>query len=264
MERVVAGLTELWAATIALLEDLDAGDWSRPTPCADWDARELAAHLAAGQGLFEGLPQPPLPGGWSTDLTGVDAATAEYVAARRDWPPATVLDELRTATEAQLARFRSLDPAGWAAASPGPPGVTTVAALARNRLLDGYIHLLDLRVAVDRPLDLEAEPIAFAECVAQARDFCGWGAVKKAGLPDGSRVRIELSGPAGFTSDLLVEGRRGELLEPAGDTRERVEGTSAAFLLIATARPQWTEMAGGIRADGPRARQLLEGYVIWA
>jgi uncharacterized protein (TIGR03083 family) len=264
MDRVVAGLEQLWAATIKLLEGLTPDEWSRPTPCADWDVRELAAHLAAGQGLFEGLPQPNVPPGWSTDRTGIDAQTAEMVAARHDWPPERVLEELRRATGAQLERFGSLDDAGWTAPSAGPPGVNTVAALARNRLLDGYIHLLDLRVALDRPLDLDAEPVAFAECVAQAREFCGWGAVKKASLPDGSRVRIELTGPAGSTNDLVVEGRRGALVDPEAGTAERVEGTSAAFLFVATARPQWTGMAGGIDALGPQAEQLLAGYVIWA
>jgi hypothetical protein len=57
---------------------------------------------------------------------------------------------------------------------PRAPGVKTQRALAYNRLLDCYIHLLDLRLALDRPLDLDAEPTALAHCVTQAIEFTGW------------------------------------------------------------------------------------------
>jgi uncharacterized protein (TIGR03083 family) len=263
-DLVVESLAELWSAMIELLESVVDDDWARPTPCSEWDVRELTAHVAGGQGIFEGLPQPAPPPGWSTDHAGVHALTAAMVAARHDWRPPQVLDELRRATTVQLARLRSLDDEGWSRSSEGPPGIKTVRDLARNRLLDGYIHLLDLRVALDRPLDLEAEPRAFVECVAQARDFAGWGAVKKAGLTDGSRVRIDLGGRAGFTKDLVVEERRGSLVDPDPSTTDRIEGTAAAFLMGATGRPQWRARAGGIKADGPVARRFLEGYVIWA
>lgn len=263
-DPVVAGLAELWPAMTRLLENLSEDDLARPTPCADWDVRELSAHVAAGQSLFEGFPQPNPPPGWSTDYVGVDAMTAEMVAARRDWTFEQVLDELRRATTAQVERFRSLDEDGWRQPADGPPGIKTARDLARNRLLDGYIHLLDLRVALDRPLDLDTEPTAFAECVGQAHDFAGWAAVKKVGLADASRVRIELRGRGGFTSDLVVERRRGSLVEADGSTTDRIEGTAAAFLMGATARPEWRDRAGGIRAHGPTARKFLEGYVIWA
>jgi uncharacterized protein (TIGR03083 family) len=265
VDDVVAGLAETWRAIRELIDELTPEDWSRPTPCAEWDVRQLVAHVGGGQSLFEGFPQPAPPPGWSTTNTGVDAITAEGVAARDSWTRAEVIDEFVRATDAQVARFRGLRGDQWDAPSDGPPGITTVAALARNRLLDGYIHLLDLRTALGRSLDLGAEPTALAACVQQALDFTGWGAVKRAGLEDGSRVRLDLEGPRGFTGDLVVEGRRGTL-GPTGDAipRDRVEGTTPAYLVTATARPQWVDQAGGIAASGPVAEQLLSRYVIWA
>jgi hypothetical protein len=195
----------------------------------------------------------------------VDAITAEGVAARDDWPVVEIVDELVRATDAQVARFRGLQGDEWDAPSDGPPGVTTVAALARNRLLDGYIHLLDLRAALGRPLEIDAEPTALAACIQQALDFTGWGAVKRAGLADGSRVRLDLEGPRGFTGDLVVDSGRGTLCPPCDPVPDdRVEGTTPAYLVTATARPQWVDRVGGIAASGPVARQLLTGYVIWA
>jgi uncharacterized protein (TIGR03083 family) len=261
-DPMVVALEELWGAMLGQLGTVDDAGWARP-PCSEWDVRELTAHVAAGQSVFEGFPQPSPPPGWSTDHVGVDALTAETVAARHDWPPDRVVDELRRATTAQLARFRALGEDGWRQPSGGPPGVKTVRDLARNRLLDGYIHLLDLRVALGRSLHFDAEPRAFDESVRQARDFAGWGAVKRASLADGSRVRIDLRGPGGFRNDLVVEDGRGALVEPVGTAIDRVEGTAAAFLTGATARPEWRDAAGGITARGSVARQFLDRYVIW-
>jgi hypothetical protein len=90
------------------------------------------------------------------------------------------------------------------------------------------------------------------------------GAVKKAKLPDGSRVRLELSDPCGYVGDLVVEDGRGSLVSPDPETAERVMGTTPAYLFVATGRPLWTGHVGGIGAEGPAATRLLEGYVIWA
>ena len=263
-DDLVAALDELWTTTTELLQSLEPDEWTLPTPCEEWDVRQLAAHVAGGQSIFEDMDRPESPEAWSTDKVGVHAFTAEQVAARQDWTPARVLDELSAGTGAQLARLRALHADGWAAPSDGPPGVTTVRALAQNRLLDGYIHLIDLRVALDRPLALEGEPIALQQCVDQAMEFTGWGAVKRAGLTDDCRIRLELSDPCGVVVDLVVEAVRGRLEEPRDDTTDRVVGTAPAYLFAAMARPEWTDRVGGISAVGRAALQLLDGYVIWA
>lgn len=265
-EQIVAALEELWQATLSLLRELDDADWERPTPCSEWNVRELVAHIDGGQGLFEGFPQPQPPADWSNPHPPgtVAAATSEMVGARSNWTTAEILDELERATRAQVTRLRGLDDNGWKAPSKGPPGIKTVYDLARNRLLDGYIHLFDLRVALSRPLGLEEEPMAFAESFAQAIDFTPWGAVKRAGLGDDSHVRVELSGPEAFTGDLVIEGGRGRWAEVPGEPEDRIIGTTAAYLFVATGRPQWTEDAGGIGAEGGTAKQFLDCYVIWA
>lgn len=42
-------------ASMALLGDLDDGDWARPTDCAGWTVHDLTAHLA---GQYQGLASP--------------------------------------------------------------------------------------------------------------------------------------------------------------------------------------------------------------
>jgi uncharacterized protein (TIGR03083 family) len=44
-DRVAQAATAELAASIALLEHLDEGDWARPTDCAGWTVHDLTAHL---------------------------------------------------------------------------------------------------------------------------------------------------------------------------------------------------------------------------
>lgn len=265
-EAIVEGLAQVWASTRALLAELDDDDWARPTPCDDWSVRELVAHIAAGQSGFEdGFDQPELPAGWASDKTSpVDVATAAHVAARADWTREDVVDELVRATDAQVARLRGLDAEGWSKPERWPPGDPTVRGWARNRLLDSYIHLLDLRTAVGRKLDPDDEPAAFQDALAQAFDFAGWGAVKRAGITEDTRIRLDLHGPGARTADLVIEGRRGRLDPAAGDDpADMVRGSTMAFLFVATARRDWIEGVGGLEVHGPAARSFVDGYVIW-
>ena len=257
------GLEELWAATVRLLGEVEADQWSRPTPCSDWDVRQLAAHIASGQSGFEGLPQPEVPAGWTTDKQGVDEMTARGVAAREDWSPQQIIDELSAASSAQVDRLRGLDEAGWDGPAAWPPGDPTVRGFAKNRLIDAYIHLLDLRVALGRPLDLDAEPTAFELSLEQAFEFSGWGAVKKAGITDDCRIRLDLPGRGGGDTDLVVEAQRGRLEPPGEAPTDRVDGSTAAFLFAAVGRREWWDIVGPLAAEGEAARRFAEDYVIW-
>jgi uncharacterized protein (TIGR03083 family) len=118
------GLEEVYPAMLALFRGLPAEDWERPTPCSEWDVRQLVSHVAAGTSLFEGLPQPPLPDGWTTNHVGIHALSAELLARRQTWGPEEILDELEHVTKAQLERFQNLDEKGWRRelATPAPPG----------------------------------------------------------------------------------------------------------------------------------------------
>lgn len=261
--RLVEALEELWASTGRLLGEVRSDDWSLPTPCADWDVRQLAAHIASGQSAFEGFAQPEPPPGWTTDKQGVDELTARGVAARADWSPQQVMDEFSAAANAQLSRLRQLDAVGWESPAEWPPGDPTERGFAKNRLLDAYIHLLDLRVALGRPLDLDAEPTVFDRCVEQAFEFSGWGAVKKAGITEDCRIRLDLHGRGGGVTDLVVEGRRGRLEPPDGEATDQLSGSTAAFLFAAVDRRSWWDIVGPLVAEGETARRFGENYVIW-
>jgi uncharacterized protein (TIGR03083 family) len=258
--EVITALEEVWRSIDVLLGALPDEKWTLPTPNTEWDIKDLAAHLSGLESMFLGFPQPDPPAGWTTRHAGLHQVTEAGVVARRSWSNEEVLQELRTASDAQLDRLRSLDEAGWQEPTIGPLGMTSMTNFADIRLSDLYVHLLDLRFALGLPLRSTEEPTAESLVVGRAVRLTGWGAVKGASLPDESRIRLELSGLGGTGSDLVVADRRGTLVEAAPATTERIEGFALAYLLEIAGRHEMAETAGGLQVDGAAAQALLAGY----
>jgi uncharacterized protein (TIGR03083 family) len=257
---LVRALEEVWNSIDPLFDSLTQDQWALPTPNTEWDIKDLAAHLGGLESLFLGFPQPDPPAGWITEHTGLHQVTGLGVAARRPWSPTELLAEFRDASRTQLERLRGLDEAGWQEPTIGPLGMTSVANFAEIRLSDLYVHLLDLRFALGLPLHSAAEAIAQSLVVGRAVRLTGWGAVKSAGLPDGTRIFLDLSGPGGTTADLVVADRRGTLVDPDPGTAERIAGPGLAYLLEISGRHEMAESAGGLQVEGAAAETLLERY----
>jgi len=257
---LIAALDQTWSSIRELLRSLDPRGWDSPTACSEWTVRDMAAHLGAVEGGFLGFEQPPTPDGWTTPHTGVDAWTAQGVAARRDWSTDQLIDEVDRVAETRLAQLRGLDDDGWKERTMGPLGETTMRGLSEIRLLDVYIHLLDMRSGLGRPLAVEGEPEALGGCVQRAVQLSPWGAAKKAHLGDGTRIRLHLYGPSATTADVVVAGGRGSLATPEGDVDDTVEGPAPAYLLLVTGREDLVEDVGGICAMGEAATALFDHY----
>lgn len=263
--ELVRALEQSWSGIRNELSGLAAEDWSKPTPCSEWDVHDLAAHCGGIEAYFQGLHQPDPPAGWTNPHTGLDAATAAGVAARSHWSADEVLSEIDEASTTQLDRLRALDEQGWKADAMGPIGPTTVRGLAEVRAYDLFVHLMDLRFALGGGLSADDEVDAAEAGVRWAVDRIGWSAVKQSRLPDGSRVRLELTGPGARTCDVVVSGTRGACATPSAESvSERIEGSAVAFLLLVTGRQAPAESIGLPVAHGPLAERLLDGYRMFA
>ncbi len=259
-EQLTAGLQQVWAGFDRTVSSIRPDEWPRKTPCEEWDVHDLVAHFGGIQAGFEGFPPVATPEGFTTDHEGIDRWTAEAVAARRAWTHDQVVEEARRAGAAQCARYQALDDAGWNATTMGPLGETTFQGLAEVRLFDLALHLYDLRAGLGRALEIDAEPDALAGPVMRAVSLAGWGATKKAKLPDGTRIRLELTGPAGTTEDVVVDGGRGRVERPGGEPDGSVRGSAAAFALLVAGRVALAEQLGGVHAEGEAAQRLVDEY----
>lgn len=260
--QVLPALEEAWGAAVTTLESLSPDEWRLPTSCDPWTVGDVAAHLGHLEGISHGLPQPAAPDDFDESLyEGLDLVTNRGVAARAGWDAEEVLEEIRRASALTLEALWETDEEGWTAPSPSPAGMLPLAQAMELRLADVYVHLLDIRHALGRRLSAADEPIAAAAVVGRAVRLTGWAAVKRAGLPGGTRVRLALDGPSGRdTVDLLVEGGRGHLIDPEGEVAEHVEGTGLAYLLAVAGRPVMIDAAGGLSVTGEAATALVASY----
>jgi uncharacterized protein (TIGR03083 family) len=258
--QIVAALEQAWDAVLSLVAPLDAAGWDTPSPLPGWTIGDITAHLAHIEGMVHGFDQPSPPEEYDpAAFEGLSVFTEAGVAARRAWERDDVLAELRSAVAATLDAARSRTESEWQAPTWSPVGTVPAATAAEIRLADVYTHLLDMRIARGLPLDATSEPAASGAVVERAIRLAGWGAVKGAGLGDGARVRLDLSGPGGASVDLVVEAGRGRI-EPASDPppSDVIEGRGMAFLLAVGGRSP--ELAGGLEVTGPTAARLLDGY----
>lgn len=171
-------LSDAFAATVAAVPD---DRWTSPSPCEDWSAREVVAHLVETQGMFLGFIGRRAP---------ADTAVAD--------DPAAAWDSARAAVQAVLD-----DPATAAETFEGFTGTTTFeAAVDRFLCTDLVVHRWDLAEATGQEVTLEPADMA---------------AVREAMTPMGDALRSagafgpELAPPPGAdqqTAFLAWTGRR--------------------------------------------------------
>ena len=135
-------------AVAGLIGNIRAGQWSAPTPCADWTVRQVVNHLIGMNRVFAALlagqPPPPRP---SADHVEDDPAGA-----------------YRDSADALLAAFGR--PGVLERTHHGPLGAATGAERLQIRLYDLLAHGWDLAQATgqpaDLPDDLAEQSLAFA------------------------------------------------------------------------------------------------------
>ncbi len=125
----------------AVIARIDENQWDLPTPCTEWNVRDLVSHLVFGNRVFVArLSGDEMPDRHADQL-GDDAAAA-YVDTAAD-----LLDALRP--EGVLERRY-----------PGPLGVITGLETLQIRLYDLLAHGWDLEQATGLPVDLPEDAAA--------------------------------------------------------------------------------------------------------
>jgi uncharacterized protein (TIGR03083 family) len=248
MREEAAAAGELWDEIITLADSLDEGDWSRPSPCPRWSVKDVLAHMSGLQTQFDNsAPQPSPPDGWAppADLGPLDAWTEAGVVARRSWSREQVREELVLARAGNIATLEAADPDATAV---GPTGPTTMRGLYGVRMFDLWTHVQDIAMATGRPVDTAGNSTAARDGGRYLFGAVPVLAAKRAGLTEGRRLRIVLTGDDGFDGVLAVTGGRAawsdepSATEPDGEVR----AAPGAFTLLLAGRrspEQW-------RSDG--------------
>jgi uncharacterized protein (TIGR03086 family) len=132
-------LTAAQTAMSALLAGLGPDDWSRPTPCEEWDVAGVALHLTMGERAFT-----TSLGGERYDLEGILAELAGVAP-----------EELPQTYAATAARLREAFAGAGAGPFPTGLGPMSAPAIAELRTIECLAHGWDVAEATGARLTVD-------------------------------------------------------------------------------------------------------------
>ena len=236
-DTVVAALAAEWEATADLCAGLDGAEWAAATDCPGWSVKDNVSHITGTERMLLGHPAPVVDVGDASHVRNdIGRMNELWIAERRPWEPAAVLEEFQEVTAERLAALRAMTQADFGAESWTPAGNDTYGRFMRIRTLDCWVHEQDIRGATGRAghvggpvVDLVLDEFAFAVAFAVA---------KLGKPPEGARVLIDLTGPAARTWRVQVAERRGRLVDAFDDDADPT-------ITLTTDAHTYTRLAGG-------------------
>jgi uncharacterized protein (TIGR03083 family) len=206
---VVALFPETLEALVALLSGLSAEEWERPTACAGWSVKDVAAHLLGDEigNLSRRRDEYSIIGGpiesWDELVAFINASNAQWVEAARRISPRLLCNLLAFTGEQTCAYFRSLDPyaiggpVSWTGPDPAPVWLD----LARE-YTERWLHQQHIRDAVGRPGLKEPKYLApVLDAFARALPHT----YSEIDAADGTLVALTITGESGGQWFLLRE-----------------------------------------------------------
>jgi uncharacterized protein (TIGR03083 family) len=201
-QRIVEALAEEWAAIADLCAGLSDEQWHTATDCPGWTVKDNVSHIIGTELALAGEKLPDVELADRSHLKNpIGEANELWIEARRGTAPADVLAEFRAVTDRRLAALRAMSQADFDADSWTPAGQATYGRFMQIRVFDCWMHEQDIREAVGLPGHEAGTPAEVS--LDEITTAVGFLVGKRAGAPDGARVRIALEG--GVMRELLVE-----------------------------------------------------------
>ncbi|MGA2835341.1 MAG: maleylpyruvate isomerase family mycothiol-dependent enzyme [Acidimicrobiales bacterium] len=191
---------------------LTPGEWDTPTCLPGWSVRDVVSHVI---GVEAGLLGEPLPAVDISHLSHMKNPIAEanevWVESLRGTPGPGMLARLEDVTTRRLAELGAMDQEAFDAPSWTPAGKDeTYGRFMRIRHYDCYLHEQDIRFALGKGGRESVEDMDSA--LDEVATGIGYIVGRRAHMPEGARVRIDLTGTSART--YLVEvGERASLVD---------------------------------------------------
>jgi uncharacterized protein (TIGR03083 family) len=246
-------LEQVWHSMAELGASLDEEEWKAPSQCPGWTVQDNLVHITALERFSMGdpLPSEDVPDDLPHVKNDIGRSNERWIESRRAWTGADALAEFVTCTDARIAGLRELDDDGFAADSWTPVGPGTVATLLGFRIFDSWVHEQDMRVALERPGDLDSEAARFS--TQMMLDVLPYVVGKKVGAPEGSTVVLSLTGPIAATAAVVVTDGRARPLDPVpASPTVAVTLASDAYARLACGRadPDEALVTGAVGIEG--------------
>ncbi len=235
-------LLESMDSVLALLGELDEADWQMQSLCPAWRVRQVVAHL---DGVEEALT------GWrpAGDAPAPFEIVGKVFDEVDDWSPDRLLSRVRTVLADRRTELLAADTNLFEEVSWTPVGVQTYGRFMAIRNFDFWVHEQDIRVPLGRPGHTSGPAAELA--LDEVRRSFGYIVGKRAAIPDGSSVLVELYGPIEGQLAAVVDGRA-RIVDELDHPDAIVRTDSLTFMLLACGRiePESHLASGGIELGG--------------
>jgi uncharacterized protein (TIGR03083 family) len=262
-------LVEVWesaaADAVALLRELEEGDWSRPTDLPGWDVRAVAAHLAHLESELAGNPQPHVEVPVAPHIKGLMGQFTEAgPLGRAGWTTDAIVEELETSVAARRAAFEADPPVDPRATPEGFPGLLgwSWQTLLTNRPVDLWMHEQDIRRATGRPGNLDS-PAATHVAGVFARSL-PFVLGKKVGAAPGTTVVIDVTGvqPQVLAATVGDDGRGAPLTEAPEQPTARVTLDFESWIVLAGGRRPAASAEAELQGDTELGGKVLASLAV--
>lgn len=258
---LVTMLLATWSSLDAMLGALDEPQWKSPTQCPGWSVQDTVSHLIATERLLAGDPSTTHR---ATDLAHTRNPIGEWneheVDSRRNLSGAAVLAEWREVVQRRTATLRALNEDDFTRPMNTPTGPGTLASFLELRVMDCWVHEVDIRRALGLPTasDEASAMHAMRRFARSMQIVVG----KRVAPPDGTIVQFDITGRAAWRFVVAVRDRRAELVagtEPTVTPTATLTMDSDVFTQLACGRRTWTPRDGDVAVTGDR--QLAESVL---
>ncbi len=265
---VLSGLFGSWDAIDGVVGDLSDSEWEQSTSLPGWTVHDVVAHVIGTESMLQGLGTPEA----DIDVSALEhvrndigVLNERWVRKLRGLSHAELLEHFRATAEARREALTAMGEDQWHAMTATPAGPDSYGRFMRVRTFDCWMHEHDARDALGQPAGhsdfANADSRLALDEMAASMGFVV-GKLGKA--PDGSRVRLELTGPLARTINVSVDGRAKVVDEFDGEPTATIALDGLLFTRLAGGREAVDHDAityGGDEAVGKRVVEHLN-YVI--
>ncbi len=205
--RTVDLLRNEYAAISEFCLALSDDQWGEPTCLPGWTVRDVLSHVIGTESMLLGEQAPAVDVSHLGHMQNPIAESNEvWVESMRSMSGGEMLARFDDVTSRRLADLDAMSQADFDAPSWTPAGRDeTYGRFMRIRHFDCFMHEHDIRFALGWPA--RPEVVDLRSVLDEVSTGLGYIVGRKAAMPDGSRVRIELTGPLVETLLVQVDGR---------------------------------------------------------
>ncbi len=200
-------LSNEFAELRALCGALSADQWLVPSCLPGWTVHDVLAHVIGTEAMLSGEAPPTADVAHLSHMQNpVAEANEVWVESMRPLSGDQLLGRFDEVTGSRLEALGAMTQADFDAPSWTPAGKDeTYGRFMRIRHYDCFMHEQDIRAAIGAPPRAEVADLVSA--LAEVETGLGYIVGRRAKMPEGSRIQIELEGSIVRTYRVAVAGR---------------------------------------------------------